>query len=358
MRIQRNLLIQAIGREPYAFYDYNTKHLWGEDESVDKMPVMTYAGFGTEIRKASSQFNWHDYNYIICDEMQNLVGYQRFDERSTNLEKAEDALRKIAAEKSTIIIAMSATPQKIRERFGALCYDVPIDKDELISLSTFASIPYKNNVEQLLLSHKGKTGILFTTNVRDMKYYIEYANYNGIMANGFWSTSVKTQKEHPHTPEQTRLREKVLCEETIPNDVDLLVINRSSETCIKIQEKKRKVDFMIVHNCNEEIKTQVRGRYNGDLDEFFYHDIAAANLYQINATQISASFFGKRLYSEDQQKLFRELNLRTPAGYPYGKDTVFQVLSQCGYQVSESKKDSKNHGRYYRVITPPGYQSE
>ncbi len=319
---------------------------------------MTYSGFGSEIRSNNPAFNYFDYDYIICDEMQNLVDYQRFDKRCTNLEKAEETLRAIAAEGTTTIVAMSATPQKIRERFGELCYDVPFDRTDLRMLETKSVVPYKEKVESLLLRLKGKTGILFTVNVGDMVHYIEYANSIGYHANGFWSISMDTQLKHPHSQEQKDLREKVLSDETIPENVDLLVINRASETCIKIQADNRKVDFMIVHYRNEEIRTQVRGRYNGDLSELYYHDIAAANLYQIGKCTISAQYFGKRLYSEEQQALFRELDLRKPDGTPYGKDTIWEVLSQCGYQVSESKKDSKNHGRHYRTINQKGTISE
>ena len=322
------------------------------------MPVMTYAGFGTEVRKADSKFNWFDYDYIICDEMQNLVDYQRFNERSTNLEATEDALRAIVAEGTTTIVAMSATPQKIRERFGELCYDVPLERSELCALQTYSKIPYKKGLQDLLLTQKGRTGILFTTNVSDMKDLIDFAKCNGIKAEGFWSTSTATQSKYPHTPEQRELREMVLEKETIPEWVDLLVINRASETCIKIKEEHRKVDFMIVNNCNEEIQTQVRGRYHGDLPEFYYHNVADANLYQISKTQIPGYFFNKRLYAEEQSELFRILDLHKPDGTPYGKDTIWQVLSQCGYQVSESKKDSKNHGKHYRIITQKGTISD
>lgn len=75
MRIQRNILKEtnnahdAIARETYAFFDYNTKKVWGEDQSICKMPVMTYAGFGSEIRKNMGKYHWLDYNYVICDEM-------------------------------------------------------------------------------------------------------------------------------------------------------------------------------------------------------------------------------------------------------------------------------------------------
>ena len=110
MRIQRNILTQAIGRESYSFFNFNTKKVWGEQAPTDLMPVMTYSGFGSEIRNNNPDFDYFDYDYIICDEMQNLVDYQRFKDRSKNLETAEDTLRAIAIEGSTTIIAMSATP--------------------------------------------------------------------------------------------------------------------------------------------------------------------------------------------------------------------------------------------------------
>ena len=352
LRIQDNIVKEAakeaIGREPYAFYDYNTKKVWGEDESVGRMPVMTYAGFGAEVRKNEGKFHWLNFDYIICDEMQNLVDYQRFNDRSKNLEVAELALRMIAAEKETKIVAMSATPQKIRDRFGELCYDVRFDRTDLRQLETFSCIPYIEKVEDLILKLKGKTGILYTTNIKDMERYIDYANSIGVRANGFWSVSAAG---HPLSAAQIELRKKVLTEETIPGDIDLLVINRASETCIKIKEKNRKVDFMIVHDKNEEIKTQVRGRYHGDLSEFYYHDLDAWNRNQVKKHPLPEEFLGRRLYTEDLKDFRWMLNLLRPDGVHLGTPTILKYLSECGYDVSRPIKESGKHGKYYRIIT-------
>ena len=314
------------------------------------MPVMTYAGFGAEVSKNPSGFKRFDFDYIICDEMQNLVDYQRFNARSTNLENAEQALRDIAAEGSTTIVAMSATPKKIRDRFGSLCHEVEFDRSDLQQLCTSVSIPYYGTAEELLDANKGKTGILYVTEIWKMKHYIDYANSIGMRANGFWSVSEKAQKDHPMTPEQFALRETVLCAETIPDNVDLLVINRASETCIKIQESNRKVDFMIVHDKNEEIRTQVRGRYHGDLNTFYYHNVEDTLANQIEQSQIPEYYFGKRLYSEDWENLIRTLNLRRPNGTPCGKPTLFRLLLRCGYSLTDSKKDSGKGGKYYRIL--------
>ncbi len=73
MRIQKN--IRTVGRQTYSFYSYGQKSTWGErsEAAENNMPVMTYAGFGAEVRKKDSAFPWHDFEYIVCDEMQNLV---------------------------------------------------------------------------------------------------------------------------------------------------------------------------------------------------------------------------------------------------------------------------------------------
>ena len=353
MHIQNNII--AVGRMKYALCDYATGVFWGEKKEVEgKLPVMTYAGFGAEVLKKpkeGTKFDWHKFDFIICDEMQNLVDYQRFNKRCPMLEAAEDELRKIIAEGKTKIIAMSATPEKIRDRFKGLCYDVPFNRDELRQLETFSRIPYYGKVEDLLLKQKGKTGILYTTKIEDMERYIEFANSHGISASGFWSIAIETHKKHPLSPAQTNLRKTVLTDETIPDDIDLLVINRASETCIKIQSEKRKVDYIIVHDSNEEIQTQVRGRYHGDLPEFYYHDYDDLNLYKIRKHGVPERFLNKRLYTEDINELGWELDLRNKDGKHCGNPSILKYIAQCGYVVSDDKKDRKRNGKHYRIIS-------
>ena len=354
MSIQRHCI--TVGRQNYALCDYNTKHVWSAEHAADnKMPVMTYAGFGTEVRHNGGSFHWLcDFDYIICDEMQNLVRYQDYEGKGENVAAAEIALRLVAAEGKTKIVALSATPQKIREHFKELCYDVRFDRSEIRRLETFAEIPYCGGIqealEMVLSQHPDfHTGILYTTEIEDMKKCIEYARSMGIAENGFWSIHAKT----PMSSEQLALRQHVLDKETIPNDIDLLVINAASETCIKIQEEKRKVDYMIVHNSNEEVKTQVRGRYHGDLPLFYYHDIEAANIQKCR--NLPQQFMNKRLYAADQDELCSFLKLRNPKlknqdGNYYKMRKVKEYLEKCDYHV-EYKKDSKNGGKHYYVIS-------
>ena len=356
--IQRNILTRAVDRRTYAFWDYNEKHYWGEPISEVAMPVMTYAGLGQELRKHKKSLNLAAYEYIICDEMQHLVSYQNYEGNNANLAAAEAALGLLPSLSKTKIVAISATPQKIRERFREFCRDVPYDKSDLLRLETFHPKPYAGKVEDILDSIAAdplqKTGILYTTQIADMKRYINYANRIGIPANGFWSNSPDTQKENPFTPAQRELRQTVLEQETIPDDIRLLVINAASETCIKIQGERRKVDYMIVHNSDEEVKTQVRGRYHGDLDLCCYHDKEAANLATLKSFAVPERYLNTRLYREEQDELCAMLSLRKPHGTGsehYKWPTVSAMLRANGYDVSPSKKDKTRGGQHYYEIS-------
>lgn len=342
LRIQRNIL--SVCRQTYSFYDYGRKSVWGErsEAAENNMPVMTYAGFGAEVRYNGNRFPWDKFDFIICDEMQNLVNYQRFKKGSINVEAAENALRRVAAAGRSKIIAMSATPQQIRERFGELCYTVPFDRSDLRQLETQEEIPYCGSVEEILLQYKGQTGILYASKISQMKKYIEFANENGIRANGFWSVNA----DIPMDQDQLALRDTVLGEETFPVDLDLLVINAASQTCIKIQGEKRKVDYMIVHDKNEEVKTQVRGRYHGDLLFFYFHDVEAANHYKARETLLPECFLNTRLYSDRWEELCKTVMLTRPHGGYYSMPTVARYLNENGYDVVK-KKDSKRNGQYY-----------
>ena len=360
MHIQTNILARTIDRNLYAFYDYNHKCIWGDNDAENLMPVMTYQGFGSELLKFDSDFKWRDFDFIICDEMQNLVNYKNIHEKgkppSPYLISAENALREIARMGKTRIVALSATPEEIYEHFGSLCYEVPMDRSDIRRLETFHNIPYSGKVEEILDGIAAKpapmTGILYTTQVADMKRYIEYANKIGIPANGFWSTNMKTQQKNPFSREQDALLHTVLWDETIPDNIRLLVINAASETCIKIQSEKRKVDYMIVHKNHNEVLTQVRGRYHGDLDYFYYHSVTDENLEKAKNFEFPEELLGKRLYREEQDHICALMSMRRPKAIHdhYKWPTVRKILRENGYEVSDSIKDSKRHGQHYYIV--------
>ena len=334
LRLQQNIL--TISRQNYVLADYASGRLFGEfaDDARDRMPVMTYAGFGSEIRSSGHAF-WEKFEYIVCDEMQNLVRYQSYGDR-TLLQLVEITLRSIAAKGRTKIIALSATSQKIRERFGVLCHDVAFDSDDLVQYETAETISY-TGVEAILLQSLGQTGILYTQSVADMIKYINFARENGIRADGFWSLKPETQKKFPMTKEQDALRSMVLKQETFPDDLDLLVINDASETCIKIQAEKRKVDYMVIHYSDEEKRIQVRGRYCGDLPKLYIHGPPTESLLPVLPPQ----YLDVPLFSEDNAELCSALNIRTPEGRLCKWTTVKKRLQEIGFTIEETRGGNK-----------------
>lgn len=295
MRIQRNIV--SVNRLDFSFYEYGKERTWGESNDIvrRRMPVMTYAGFGSEMRDHFDDFPWERFDYIICDEMQNLVKYREYDGGTKNVEEAASALLIILATTNIKVIALSATPEKIREAYGKLCYDVPFDSSDLKHLETLQRIPYSATLDTmlgpLLQQFFHQTGIFYVTEISKMKKIIDYARSIGIRANGFWSVHAS---DEPMSREQHELRRTVLEEETIPDGVDLLVINAASETCIKINAENRKVDYMVIHNDNADTVIQVRGRYHGDLPILYYHNIEDTNL--ASCATIPEAFLNKRLY--------------------------------------------------------------
>lgn len=227
----------------------------------------------------------------------------------------------------------------MREHFGDLCRDVPFDSEDLICYETFQTENY-TGIEAVLLNHIGQTGILYTQQVRDMKKAIDFARCHGIRANGFWSINSDTAM----MPEQLSLRETVLTDEYIPDDLDLLVINASSETCIKIQSEKRKVDYMIIHTSDEEIQIQVRGRYCGDLSMLYLHDtvIISENI------QVPVTFINKKLFNKDKEELCQALNLRSSSDKLYKWKKVKELLAEGGYTINEGREGNNR----YALILP------
>ncbi len=107
---------------------------------------------------------------------------------------------------------------------------------------------------------------------------------------------------------------------------------------------------MIVHNTNEEVRIQVRGRYHGELPFFYYHDIKAANEYIVAQTPIPDCFLNVRLYNEQWHELCDYLQLRNPHGGYYSMPTITHNLKNSRYGVVK-KKDSKRNGQYYYLIS-------
>ena len=99
------------------------------------------------------------------------------------------------------------------------------------------------------------------------------------------------------------------------------------------------------------IDIQKDGDIVSHMPEMDYHSLEDENFNKIKKKKVPARFLNRPLYKEHLEELRWELNLLRPDGKMYGIPTLAKYLRKCGYSVSDSKKDRKNNGKHYRIIT-------
>ena len=86
--------------------------------------------------------------------------------------------------------------------------------------------------------------MFYTARITKMLKIQDFARKNGLSPVCIWSIK---NEDHSMTEEQKTARETILRDYRIPEAYNLLIINSSSETSIKI---KSPVDYVIVDNTN------------------------------------------------------------------------------------------------------------
>ncbi len=159
----------------------------------------------------------------------------------------------------------------------------------------------------------------------------------GLCAICIWSTA---NKEHQMTEEQLSVRESVLKDYKIPEAYNLLIINSSSETSIKI---KSHIDYVIVNSTNRDTQIQVRGRVNSDLRNLFLLNDGSEPI------DLPEEFIGIELFAEGKDRVCDYVNIKNPYRKQYKWTTVKSLLIDSGYEIREGRRDNLR----YAVITLP-----
>ena len=170
-----------------------------------------------------------------------------------------------------------------------------------------------------------------------MKAFEEQARKAGFSPVSIWSVN---NLDHKMTKSQLDARECVLKDFSIPDQYDLLIINSSSETSLKI---KSPVDYVIVHSTNPDTQIQVRGRVNSDL-KTLYLPVEGTPV-----VRVPQAYIGRKLFTEDKRELISALNLRNPANNrPYGWTTIKSLLIDNDYFITEGRSNNLR----YTIIEP------
>ncbi len=338
-------LIDTINGKEQIVRNYNaTSEYYGWSKEVEsggmwfepdnRVVVITYAKFGVLFER-NIEF-YKNFSYIICDEIHSLLRFQNYSKKPNYHSIARQVLEQAVKQKSGIVIALTATPDTIKNQFDAPSAEIPINQEELIQYGIEQVEGYTNPITVLSKVDVGTVGLCYFSRIHQMIEFEQEAKQMGFSPVSIWSIN---NKDHPMNDEQLEARQSILESWTIPPQYDLLIINSSSETSLKI---KSKVDYVIVHSSNRDTQVQVRGRVNSDLKTLYLPVEGTSEIV------VPSEYLGKRLFREDKQALIEALNLRNTNNRPYGWHTVKNLLIESDYSVIEDRQGNLR----YVVIEP------
>lgn len=308
----------------------NGWEMFSEDLQTDKIVVMTYAKFGAIVKKYP-EFAYSMFEYIICDEIHNLPKFMTFggeDGEDKNwYTYAKEQLEEIVQWSGTKVIGLSATPRKAEEKMDCPIGHITVD-DDVFQLETEEIITYSNKLLLLDEIKAGCKGLAYIKRITEMQAFCSAATQKGIKAICIWSAGSRT---HPMSQAQLQARNYILEKKELPPQYDLVIITASSETSISIFGK---VDYIIVHNQDEDTQTQVRGRYRDTLQTLYVLNYDAP-------IKVPTDFLDRDLFTEEKAELCAILNIHDSKGRRVGWTTVSRKLKESGYTLTERRYNSR-----------------
>lgn len=326
------LIDTAIGKEQLlhdATINYNV--FTGEPYwKLDGIKVMTYAGYATLCEVASDNDYWKEDSVIVCDELQNAIQWSKiFKDSKSHAKVIKLIANKIALGNNTVI-AISATPNKIKEQFNFCLYEVPLHGEPRHYENTHTE--YYCNLQAILNKiAPNQKGIIYAPHVRDIIKYQTQLEAKDIKCASIWSTH---KTDIPMNEDQMKIRNYIVNYKVIPDHIDVLLINKACETSISINSH---IDFMIVHSTEKDSQIQVRGRYRNDLEQLYLYDTKAEQ-----EIVVPDEYLNKPLHKTDKDALCQYFGIKDNRRL-LKWTSIKKVLIDAGYEVIDR---SGTHGRY------------
>lgn len=329
---------QLLQHENTTYYDrdwqeiVNNGQVWFGEK---KVVVMTYAKFGV-LAERYPKFAFN-FELILCDEIHNLIRFNTFTQ-SDPKDKRWHAIARTRIEdiilksEKTKVIGLSATPDRAEREFSS--NSIPVHKvtvdNDVRQFETKADYNY-SNLEYLIDSMpKEKIGLVYVAHIRQMKRLVELIKAKGLRSVAIWSIN---NKGYPMTEEQRDARDYILKNEMLPPEYDVVVINASSETSINIRGK---IDYIVIHSTEEEVRVQVRGRYRDDLEELYVYD-------RKSSLEVPPEFLDVRLFTEEKEELCEILRVRDEWGKLMKWTKTKERLLAEDYTIIEKRYNNRRY---------------
>lgn len=321
---------------PYYGYaeDVDYGHYFGLD-SDGKLCVTTYAQFGFWCANHGIDFPSF-YEYIICDEPQNLVNFSEIGCKSkadTNYHRiARTAIDRACWMGDAYVIGITATPKPLA-KLSAIPMLIPVDRTNLRHYTETQTISYASFQSALESIKVGQRGGIYIKHIQPIIKAGDFLRARGFNPLMLWSTE---NKDHPLSKEQLDAREYLIEKEAIPEEYDVFLFNATAETSINIKpDNGPKWDFFIAHNTDETTITQSRGRYRGNLDTLYVYDRNGAIIVPIE-------FMNRNLNNNNMKELRDRLALKKDRkGHAPSIDAMVVLLNDNGYNCEVFWLDRK-----------------
>ena len=319
---------------PYQYYADDIAGHYFNFDVPDKVVVTTYARFGMWV----SQYpNFADhFEIIICDEAHNLVQFATFSPEPNCASIARNAIRDAVLIGKTRVIAITATPDFL-QRLNCPKKDIPVDRSRLRRYTEGQTVRYASINQLIQQIPNNQIGGLYVSRVNQMLQFETLALECGRRPICVWSLS---NKDHPMTEEQLRVREYILDREAVPEEYDLFIFNASCETAINIRSY---TDFFIAHNTNPTHIEQARGRYRRDIDTLYVLDT------ENGCISVPDEYLNHPLFKEEKDALRAHIGIKNNKGRYLPWRELTQRLTDCGYTFSEGRIENRPYIQIERL---------
>ena len=294
---------------------------------TNDMWVSTYANFGLLIREYGPALLNH-FEIIIADEAHNMFQFATYSPQPNSASEARDAVRDSAISNKALVIAISATPQILRNdrRFSYYLHEVPFDKSDLRQYSQNEMGFFTDINDVMNTLPEGKKGALYTARISQMKQLEDIAREKGRNPISIWSMS---NSEHPMSSQQEYVRQRILEDEAIPSEYDLFIFNASAETAINIRSE---IDFVVVNNSDATHIKQARGRVRHDIDTLFVPQRLNVSI------RLDEKYLNHPLTKQEKRAMRLSTGLKDSHGKPLPYDQLKERLINMGYSWAEDNE--------------------
>lgn len=315
--------------------DYNFEE--GFQTEPEKIVVMTYAFFGKLAfhRPAFLQ----SLDLIICDELHNTfwaIPLEKFKNEKTQ-QCALNKLEELSNSKSCYVVALTATPKKILANFRAPIHSIALNP-EPTGYVTKETVHYRNLQQELSKLDHNKKYLVYINHVNEIQEIVSFLQNAGYRAIGLWSMN---SAKFPMSDIQKQIRQYIIENQRLPDDIYILVFNKAYETSINIYGN---IEAVFIKSQDEDTIIQARGRYRNDLNTRYLYDPSDDTLI------VPDEYINVSLFTEEKEALALALNYRNSCGALYKWGAIKKKLIEQGYTIQENPR---TNNRRSDTILPP-----